>query len=85
MADIRMSLALEYLLIAALTSVFAIASGSAIAYALLNLRIGLTTETAWWYGAVASVGVATLTLGLGARTLLRTLRLAPARLLRAAG
>jgi len=83
--DIRISLALEYVLIALLTSLFAIALGSVIAVALLQWRIGIHADAAWWYGAATAFGVAAVTLGLGARTLLRALQLSPAALLRAAG
>jgi putative ABC transport system permease protein len=83
--DIRISLALEYVLIALLTSLFAIALGSVIAMALLQWRIGIHADAAWWYGAATAFGVAAVTLGLGARTLLRALQLSPAALLRAAG
>ncbi len=84
-SDIRTSVTLEYMLVAALTSLFAIALGGAIAAALLHWRIGVQGDDAWWIGACAAIAVSALSLGLGARTMLRALRLSPATLLRAAG
>ena len=84
-ADIRTSLTLEYALAAVLTSVFAAVLGSAIAAALLWWRIGVESDSAWWFGAAAAIIVSTASLGLGARTLLNALRLSPATLLRSSG
>ena len=84
-AQVRLSLTYEYLLIAALTSVFAIVAGSAIAAALLHWRIQIGDHGAWWLGVVVAFVVSGTSLGLGARALLSALRVAPARLLRAAG
>ncbi len=82
---LRASLSLEYALLAALTSLFAIAFGSAIATALLQWRIDVQSDTAWLVGAGVAVILSAASLGLGARTLLRALRLSPATLLRDAG
>jgi putative ABC transport system permease protein len=82
---IRRSLQLEYALLALLTSAFAIAAGSAIAIALLRYRLQLEVADVWWLGAVTAVAVSAASLGLGARYLLRQLRVAPAALLRSGG
>ena len=79
---IRRSLHLEYLLVALITSSFAVVLGSAIALPLLQIRLKLPSEDLIWIGAVTAVGVSTLSLSLGARYLLRRLSLKPAVLLR---
>lgn len=84
-AVIRASLSLEYALIALIVSAFAIALGSAIAFGLLEYRLRLEAGDIWWSGALVAVLVSAASLGLGARHLLRRLRLAPAELLRASG
>jgi putative ABC transport system permease protein len=84
-AVIRRSLQLEYALLALLTSAFAIAAGSAIAIALLRYRLQLDVAGVWWLGALTAVAVSVISLGLGARYLLRQLRFAPAALLRSGG
>ena len=83
--DIRRALQAEYALIAVLTSVFAVLLGGAIAVALLDYRLELPADPAWWSGVATALGVSTLSLTLGARYLLRSLRLSPALLLRTAG
>jgi len=82
LAVIRRSLHLEYLLLAVVTSLFAIALGSAIALALLNLRLKLPSGDLLWIAAATAFSVSILALGLGARYLSRRLRLSPAVLLR---
>jgi len=82
---IRASLQLEYVLLAILTSLFAIALGSAIAAVLLQYRVGLDPAGIWWTGIVTAFTVSAASLGLGARYLLRQLRLSPAFLLRTSG
>ncbi|HUF80716.1 MAG TPA: hypothetical protein VMN03_06245 [Burkholderiales bacterium] len=81
---IRYSLQLEYALIGLLTSAFAIAVGSAIAFALLDYRLQLESQNIWWTGVVTAVAVSALSLGLSARHLLRSLG-TPAAQLRAGG
>jgi len=85
MSVIRRSLRLEYLLLALITSLFAIVLGSAIALPLLHFRLKLPSADLVWLGAIAALGVSTLALGLGAHYLLRRLRPRPAILLRGAG
>lgn len=82
---IRTSLQLEYLLLAVLTSVFAIVLGNAIAVALLHYRLGLELQNVWWAGVLTALVVSGASLGLGARYMLRQLRMSPAFLLRTTG
>jgi len=82
---IKNSLHLEYLLLAFITSVFAILLGSAIALPLLNYRLKLPSEDLIWLGAVVAVSVSVISLSLGARYLLKRLQLNPALLLRSSG
>ena len=84
-SQIRFSLLLEYLLIGAVTCLVAIAAGSALAAALLHLRINVGAHDAWWLGAIVACLVGFGSLGLGATATLRNLRIVPARLLRSAG
>lgn len=81
-AVIKRSLYMEYLLLALVTSVFAVALGSAIALPLLNLRLKLPSEDLLWLGVVTAIVVSITSLSLGARYLFRRLRLTPAVLLR---
>ena len=79
---IKRSLHLEYLLLALITSLFAILLGSAIALPLLQLRLKLPSADLIWLGAITAIVVSMLSLSLGARYLLRRLSLKPAVLLR---
>lgn len=81
-AVIRRSLALEYALLALLTSVFAITAGSILAAVLLQTRLDLELAGLYWTGAATAVTVSTCSLALGAAYLLRQLRVSPAQLLR---
>jgi putative ABC transport system permease protein len=85
MSVIRRSLRFEYLLLALITSSFAVLLGSAIALPLLQLRLKLPAADLAWLGAITALGVSILALGLGAQYPLRMLRLKPATLLRGAG
>ncbi len=85
LAVIRRSLRMEYVLLAFITSVFAVALGSAIALPLLHLRLKLPSEDLLWLGAVTAVAVSGLSLSLGARYLFRRLQPTPAVLLRGGG
>jgi len=84
-AVIRRSLQIEYALLAAITSVFAMVFGSALALALLQYRLQLESTGVLWVGALTAIGVSSSALAVGAWHLLRQMRLAPAVLLRAGG
>ncbi len=83
MSTIRNSLHLEYLLLALVTSLFALALGAAIALPLLHWRLKLPGDDLLWLGLVSAVGVSSISLSLGARYLMRRLHTQPAALLRA--
>jgi len=82
LAAVRRSLQLEYLLIALLTSAFAVAAGSGLALALLHVRLQLDSAGLLWTGVLTAVAVSGSSLGLGALYLMQQLRLSPAQLLR---
>lgn len=82
---IRLSLHLEYFLLAVVTTLFATIVGSALAGILLHYRLQLDTPFIWWPGALVALTVSVSSLGLGAHHLLRQLRMSPAALLRGAG
>lgn len=82
MADIRRSLHLEYIMLALITSLFAILLGSALALPLLEYRLKLPSTDLLWLGAITALSISIISLGLGARYLLRRLRIRPAVLLR---
>jgi putative ABC transport system permease protein len=79
---IRASLNLEYLLLAVVTSVFALVLGTAIAVPLLVYQLKLSLTFPLWPAVLAAGGVSLICLQLGARYLLRRLRVRPALLLR---
>ena len=81
---IRRSLHLEYVLLAVITSTFAVLLGAAIAMPLLALRLKLPTDDLLGLGLITAAGVSGLSLHLGARYLIRRLRVRPAELLRRA-
>lgn len=81
-ADIKISLYLEYLLLAIVTSVFSIILGAAIALPLLHFRLKLPTENLLWYGVAAALFVSILSLSLSAIYWLKRLKLKPSLLLR---
>lgn len=82
LADIKRSLHLEYMLLAIITSIFAILLGSALALPLLDYRLKLPSGDLIWLGAITAVSVSVISLGLGARYLLKRLQVSPAVLLR---
>lgn len=84
MAVIRRSLHLEYVLLAVTTSALAVLLGAMIAMPLLSLRLKLPIDNLLWSGVAIAVAVSALSLNLGARYLLRRLRVRPAVLLRGA-
>jgi putative ABC transport system permease protein len=75
----------EYALLATVTSLFAIAAGSALATGLLRWRLDMDPLGLYWSGALTAFLVSAISLGLGARYLLRQMRLNPALLLRSGG
>ena len=79
---IRSGLRLEYLLLAGVTSLFAIVLGAAIALPLMRYRLKLPADDLLWLGALVAVTVSSLSLALGARYLLHRLRVNPVTLLR---
>lgn len=79
---IRQGLRLEYLLLAAIASTFAILLGAAIALPLLRYRLKLPSEDLLWLGALVAIAVSGLSLALGARYLLHRLHFNPVTLLR---
>lgn len=81
-AAIQRALHFEYMLLALVTTVFAAGIGSALAGLLLHYRLELSVTNVWWSGALVAVVVSTSALSLGARYLMRQLRLSPASLLR---
>lgn len=82
---IHRSLRMEYLLLAVVTSLFAILLGSAIALPLLEYRLKLPVEAPLGLGVVVALAVSTVCLQLGAYYLMKRLRLSPALLLRSGG
>jgi putative ABC transport system permease protein len=81
---IKRGLHMEYLLLALITSIFAVVLGSAIALSLLHLRLKLPSEDLIWLGVITALSISGISLSLGAKYLLRRLRLQPAILLRSA-
>ncbi|MHB1373350.1 MAG: ABC transporter permease [Thauera sp.] len=82
---IQRALHLEYLLLALVTTLFAVGVGSALASLLLHYRLELEVANVWWSGGLVAIVVSSSALSLGARYLLRQLRLSPASLLRGVG
>ncbi|UCH41384.1 MAG: ABC transporter permease, partial [Gammaproteobacteria bacterium] len=79
---IRRGLRLEYLLLAAVASVFSILLGAAIALPLLRYRLKLPSEDLLWLGVLVAFAVSGVSLALGARYLLHRLHFNPVTLLR---
>ncbi len=79
---ISLTLHLEYLLLALLTTVFASVAGSALAATLLLYRLELDVDLSWWTATAVAAAVSTGALSLGAHYLMRELRPSPAALLR---
>ncbi len=82
-ALLREVLVWEYLLLAVVTAGFAMLAGAAMAELLLRWRLNLSAAGQVWFGLITAVGVSGFSLGLGARYLLKQMRLSPAALLRA--
>jgi putative ABC transport system permease protein len=79
---IKKSLHMEYILLAFVTSLFAVLLGSAIALPLLHIRLKLPSEDLIWMGILIAVSVSGISLSLGSKYLLRRLQVKPAVLLR---
>ena len=73
------------MLLAAVTSIFAIAGGAALALPLLVYRIKLPVDDLMVAGVATAVLVSTVALSLGGRYLMRAMRVNPAALLRSGG
>ncbi len=79
---IRTSLSMEYVLLALVTSVFALALGILIALPLLHFQLRLPMTFPLWPAVLAAFGVTSVCLYIGADYLMRRLHLKPAVLLR---
>ncbi|MFT7400494.1 MAG: putative ABC transport system permease protein [Hydrogenophaga sp.] len=79
---LRQVLLWEYALLALVTASFAIVVGSALATGLLRWRLDMDPLGLYWSGALTAALVSVVSLGLGARYLLRQMQLNPALLLR---
>ena len=73
---------MEYVLLALVTSVFALALGILIALPLLHFQLRLPLTFPVWPALIAAFGVSSMCLYAGARYLMRRLQLQPASLLR---
>ena len=79
---IRLSLSMEYVLLALVTSVFALVLGIVIALPMLHFQLRLPLTFPLWPAVVAAFGVSSVCLYAGADYLMRRLHLQPATLLR---
>lgn len=79
---IRLSLSMEYVLLALVTSVFALALGILIALPLLHFQLKLPLAFPVWPAVLTAFGVSSVCLYAGADYLMRRLQLQPATLLR---
>lgn len=79
---IRTSLSMEYVLLALVTSVFALVLGVLIALPLLHFQLRLPLTFPVWPAVLAAFGVTSVCLYIGADYLMRRLHLQPAVLLR---
>ena len=82
LSTIRMSLSMEYILLALVTSVFALVLGVLIALPLLHFQLKLPLDFPVWPAVMAAFGVSAVCLYAGADYLMRRLHLQPATLLR---
>ncbi len=82
MSAIKKSLHMEYILLAIVTSLFAVLLGAAIALPLLHIRLKLPSEDLLWVGLLVAVSVSGISLSLGSKYLLKRLQVKPAVLLR---
>ena len=79
---IHQSLSMEYLLLALVTSLFALILGILVALPILHFQLRLPLTFPLWPAVVAAFGVSTVCLYAGASYLMRRLHLQPASLLR---
>ncbi len=79
---IRQSLSIEYVLLALVTSMFALVLGVLVALPLLHFQLKLPLTFPVLPAVLAAFGVSTVCLYAGARYLMRRLHLSPAKLLR---
>ena len=79
---IRLSLGMEYVLLALVTSAFALALGIVIALPILHFQLRLPLAFPVWPALVAAFGVSSVCLYAGADYLMRRLQIQPASLLR---
>ncbi len=79
---IRLSLSMEYVLLALVTSVFALVLGILIALPLLHFQLKLPLAFPIWPAVAAAFGVSSICLYAGADYLMRRLQIQPATLLR---
>lgn len=79
---IRRSLSMEYVLLALVTSVFALVLGILVALPILHFQLRLPLSFPVWPAVAAAFGVSTVCLYAGASYLMRRLHLQPASLLR---
>ena len=79
---IRLSLSMEYVLLALVTSVFALVLGILIALPMLHFQLRLPLTFPVWPAVVAAFGVSSICLYAGADYLMRRLHIQPASLLR---
>ena len=79
---IRQSLSMEYVLLALVTSMFALVLGVLVALPLLHFQLKLPLTFPVLPAVLAAFGVSTVCLYAGARYLMRRLHLSPAKLLR---
>ncbi len=85
LASLRRMLYWEYALLAVVTTAFSVLAGSALATGLLRWHLDIDPAGLYWGGLLTALGVSALSLGLGARYLLRQMALSPALLLRSGG
>jgi putative ABC transport system permease protein len=81
---IKKSLLLEYMLLAVITSFFAVLLGTATALPLVHWQLRLPSEDLIWLGGLTAVLVSLISLSLGAKYLMRRLQIKPTILLNSA-
>jgi putative ABC transport system permease protein len=85
LSTLRRVLYWEYAVLALVTAGFAVLTGSALATGLLRWRLDIDPSGLYWSGLLTALGVSAVSLGMGARYLLRQMNLSPALLLRSGG